>query len=245
MRRGCPLIRPTRHGVVDPSERNANQISAGLPSELRSDAEPAHWCRQAAPSRPLNQEPGWFDLRANGRRDRTRTGIRDRHAASRSISAACRRACRATGSMRCSKKPSWFGLCTRLRTRGGAQPASSSASSSRRTRSARPADAEAPAPLPGAGVVRPSVKWWSIPLWPPRALTRRLQASNQRRALLAPAAFARYVGAPLVHQPEPESTRSTRPASRSAVCVRISSQQRATPTVTPLVSKSPGSSPPM
>jgi predicted amidohydrolase len=41
--------------------------------------------------------------------------------------------------------------------------------------------------------------WWSIPLWPPRALTRRLQASNQRRALLAPAAFARYVGAPLVH----------------------------------------------
>jgi predicted amidohydrolase len=41
--------------------------------------------------------------------------------------------------------------------------------------------------------------WWSIPPWPPRALTRRLQASNQRRALLAPAAFASYVGAPVIH----------------------------------------------
>jgi predicted amidohydrolase len=41
--------------------------------------------------------------------------------------------------------------------------------------------------------------WWSIPLWPPRALTRRLQAENQRRALRAPCAFARYVGAPIVH----------------------------------------------
>jgi predicted amidohydrolase len=41
--------------------------------------------------------------------------------------------------------------------------------------------------------------WWSIPPWPPRALTRRLQASNQRRALLAPATFASYVGAPVIH----------------------------------------------
>jgi predicted amidohydrolase len=41
--------------------------------------------------------------------------------------------------------------------------------------------------------------WWSIPLWPPRALTRRLQAANLRRALLAPSRFASYVGAPLVH----------------------------------------------
>jgi hypothetical protein len=49
----------------------ANWLSAGLRSELRSDAEPAHSCRQAGPPRPLNQEPGWFDLRANGRRSRT------------------------------------------------------------------------------------------------------------------------------------------------------------------------------
>ncbi len=41
--------------------------------------------------------------------------------------------------------------------------------------------------------------WWSLPLWPPRRLTRRLQAGNERRALLAPSAFARYVGAPVVH----------------------------------------------
>jgi predicted amidohydrolase len=41
--------------------------------------------------------------------------------------------------------------------------------------------------------------WWSIPPWPPRALTRRLQAANARRAQLAPSAFARYVGVPVVH----------------------------------------------
>jgi hypothetical protein len=85
----------------------------------------------------------------------------DRHSASQIISTARRRACRATGSMRCSRKRSWFGLCTRIRTQGDAQPPSPSASSSRRTRSARPTDAEAPVPLPGTGVVRPSVKWWA------------------------------------------------------------------------------------
>lgn len=41
--------------------------------------------------------------------------------------------------------------------------------------------------------------WWSIPAWPPAAVTGRLEASNARRAALAPAVFGRYVGAPVVH----------------------------------------------
>jgi len=41
--------------------------------------------------------------------------------------------------------------------------------------------------------------WWSVPSLPPRALTRRLQGANRRRALLAPSAFAPYVGAPVLH----------------------------------------------
>lgn len=41
--------------------------------------------------------------------------------------------------------------------------------------------------------------WWSIPPWPPRRLTRRLEAANARRAVQAPSVFARYVGAPVVH----------------------------------------------
>lgn len=41
--------------------------------------------------------------------------------------------------------------------------------------------------------------WWSIPQWAPRAVSRRLEAANRRRALAAPACFATYVGAPLVH----------------------------------------------
>jgi predicted amidohydrolase len=41
--------------------------------------------------------------------------------------------------------------------------------------------------------------WWSIPPWPPAAITRRLEASNARRAARAPAVFGRYVGAPVVH----------------------------------------------
>ena len=41
--------------------------------------------------------------------------------------------------------------------------------------------------------------WWSIPSWPPAAVTRRLEAGNARTARMAPAAFARLVGAPVVH----------------------------------------------
>jgi predicted amidohydrolase len=41
--------------------------------------------------------------------------------------------------------------------------------------------------------------WWSIPAWPPRALTARMERSNARTARLAPATFGRYVGAPVVH----------------------------------------------
>lgn len=41
--------------------------------------------------------------------------------------------------------------------------------------------------------------WWSIPTVPPRRLTARLEARNRRRAEQAPARFARFVGAPVVH----------------------------------------------
>ena len=41
--------------------------------------------------------------------------------------------------------------------------------------------------------------WWSIPSWPPRALTAWLEARNERRAVKAPQRFARHVGAPVVH----------------------------------------------
>ncbi|WP_375341745.1 carbon-nitrogen hydrolase family protein [Patulibacter defluvii] len=41
--------------------------------------------------------------------------------------------------------------------------------------------------------------WWSIPLWPPRGLSGRLERANHRRAVDAPARFAPYVGAPVVH----------------------------------------------
>lgn len=41
--------------------------------------------------------------------------------------------------------------------------------------------------------------WWSVPAWPPRELTRRMEARNARTALRAPAAFAPLVGAPVVH----------------------------------------------
>jgi len=41
--------------------------------------------------------------------------------------------------------------------------------------------------------------WWSVPAWPPRRLTRRMEARNARTALHAPAAFAPLVGAPVVH----------------------------------------------
>lgn len=42
--------------------------------------------------------------------------------------------------------------------------------------------------------------WWSVPAhWGPRALTRRLEASNAATARRAAASFATYVGAPVVH----------------------------------------------
>jgi predicted amidohydrolase len=41
--------------------------------------------------------------------------------------------------------------------------------------------------------------WWSIPTVAPRSLTRRLEARNERRAVMAPLRFAPYVGAPVVH----------------------------------------------
>lgn len=41
--------------------------------------------------------------------------------------------------------------------------------------------------------------WWSVPTWPPRAVTRRMEARNAETALRAPATFGRLVGAPVVH----------------------------------------------
>jgi len=42
--------------------------------------------------------------------------------------------------------------------------------------------------------------WWSMSSnWPPRALFRRLERANRRRALRAAETFGLYVGAPLVH----------------------------------------------
>lgn len=42
--------------------------------------------------------------------------------------------------------------------------------------------------------------WWSVSEnWPPRAVMRRLEAANHRRAVHAAEAFALYVGAPVIH----------------------------------------------
>jgi predicted amidohydrolase len=41
--------------------------------------------------------------------------------------------------------------------------------------------------------------WWSIPSWPPAAVTRRLEAANARTAASVAPAMARAVGAPVVH----------------------------------------------
>lgn len=41
--------------------------------------------------------------------------------------------------------------------------------------------------------------WWSIPPWWPARYTRRAEAENAATAARAPAAFARWVGAPVVH----------------------------------------------
>jgi predicted amidohydrolase len=41
--------------------------------------------------------------------------------------------------------------------------------------------------------------WWSIPPWPPQAVTRRMEAANMRTAAGIAPAMARAVGAPVVH----------------------------------------------
>ena len=41
--------------------------------------------------------------------------------------------------------------------------------------------------------------WWSVPAWPPRALTRRAEKRNATNASRAVAAMARAVGAPMIH----------------------------------------------
>ena len=41
--------------------------------------------------------------------------------------------------------------------------------------------------------------WWSVPAWPPRPVTRRLEAANARTAALVAERFARLVGAPVIH----------------------------------------------
>ena len=41
--------------------------------------------------------------------------------------------------------------------------------------------------------------WWSIPEWPPKAVTRRREAANERLATSVAPRFARFVGAPVVH----------------------------------------------
>jgi predicted amidohydrolase len=41
--------------------------------------------------------------------------------------------------------------------------------------------------------------WWSVPHWPPRAASRRLEAANARTASAVAERFARLVGAPVLH----------------------------------------------
>jgi predicted amidohydrolase len=41
--------------------------------------------------------------------------------------------------------------------------------------------------------------WWSVPPWPPRALTRRWERDNAATAATVASAFARFVGAPVAH----------------------------------------------
>lgn len=41
--------------------------------------------------------------------------------------------------------------------------------------------------------------WWSIPQWPPRRVTQRMQATNSRTAGTVAPEMARAVGAPMVH----------------------------------------------
>jgi predicted amidohydrolase len=48
-------------------------------------------------------------------------------------------------------------------------------------------------------VVLAGSAWWSIPAWPPAAVTRRMEARNARTAAGIAPALARAVGAPVVH----------------------------------------------
>lgn len=41
--------------------------------------------------------------------------------------------------------------------------------------------------------------WWSLPAWRPRSVSSRMERSNARNSVAAPATFGRYVGAPVVH----------------------------------------------
>lgn len=41
--------------------------------------------------------------------------------------------------------------------------------------------------------------WWSVPAWPPRRWAARMEAENAATARRAPVAFARLVGAPVIH----------------------------------------------
>ena len=41
--------------------------------------------------------------------------------------------------------------------------------------------------------------WWSIPEWPPRRVSRRMEAANARTAGRVAESFARLVGAPVIH----------------------------------------------
>jgi predicted amidohydrolase len=41
--------------------------------------------------------------------------------------------------------------------------------------------------------------WWTIPAWPPRVLTARMEQANERNATRAAPRMARLVGAPVVH----------------------------------------------
>lgn len=50
-----------------------------------------------------------------------------------------------------------------------------------------------------ADIVVAGSGWWSIPPWEPRPVLRVLERGNSGRAVRAPARFAEYVGAPVVH----------------------------------------------
>jgi predicted amidohydrolase len=55
--------------------------------------------------------------------------------------------------------------------------------------------------------------WWSQPDWPPRAITRRREAVNERQAVGVAPRFARFVGAPVAHAAHCGLAESPMPAS--------------------------------